>query len=60
MCSAHVVLTDMTENGATEDPMDTFEAQSDGIEGTDARDDKTFASVEDLLNSDGKLFENLQ
>ena len=53
MCSANVDLTDMIENGAAEDPK---EAQPDGIEGKDARDDETFASVEDLLNSDGELF----
>ena len=27
MCSANVDLTDMIENGAAEDPMDTFKAQ---------------------------------
>ena len=46
----------MIENGAAEDPLDTFEAQWYGIEGKDARDNMTFASVEDLLNSDGELF----
>ena len=56
MCSANVDLTDMIENGAAEDPKDTSEAQPDGIEGKDARDNMTFASVEDLLNSDGELF----
>ena len=32
----------MIENGAAEDPLDTFEAQQYGIEGKDARDNMTF------------------
>ena len=56
MCSANVDLTDMIEDEASEDPMDIFEAQSYGIEGQDAMDDETFASVEDLFNSDDELF----
>ena len=40
--STNVVLTDMIENGAAEDPLDTFEAQRYGIEGKDARDNMTF------------------
>ena len=46
----------MIENGAAKDPLDTYEAQPYGIEGKDARDNMTFASVEDLINSDGELF----
>ena len=56
MCPANVDLTDMIEDEAAEDHMDILEAQPDGREGQDARDDETFASVEDLLNSDDELF----